>query len=116
MELKLKNKERWNEYVNANKDAYGGACIKVARRVMELLDKDPTPLHNGYHPDIHTAHGLICKADDDTYTGGITGFMEGCVAKMVFECHKRGDEFRKSHNGEIETDGVINYALLNINL
>jgi hypothetical protein len=33
---------------------------------------------------------------------------------MVFECHERGDEFRKSHNGEEETDGVVNHALITI--
>jgi len=114
MDLKLKNVKKWNEYVNANNDAYGGSCVKVARKVMELLDKDPTPLHNGYNPDIHTAHGLICKADDDTNAGEITGFMAGCVVQMVFECHERGDEFRRSHNGETETEGVVNHALLTI--
>jgi hypothetical protein len=40
--------------------------------------------------------------------------MAGCVAQMVFGCHERGDEFRKSHNGDNETDGVINYALITI--
>lgn len=109
------NEEKWNAWVENNKDPYGGACVKVARRVMELLDEDPTPLHNGYHPDIHTAHGLICKADDDTKAGGITGFMAGCVAQMVTECHERGEEFRKSHNDEeYEGEGVQNHALLTI--
>ena len=111
----MKNQEKWNSYVEKNNDPYGGACVKVAKRVMELLDEDKTPLHNGYHPDIHTAHGLICKADDDTNAGGITGFMAGCVAQMVTECHERGDEFRKSHNGEEYTgEGVVNHALLTI--
>ncbi len=111
----MKNQELWNSYVEKNNDPYGGAYVKVAKRVMELLDADPTPLHNGYHPDIHTAHGLICKADDDTKAGGITGFMAGCVAQMVSECHERGDEFRKSHNGEeYQGEGVVNHALLTI--
>ena len=111
----MKNQEKWNSYVEKNTDAYGGACVKVANRVMELLDEDKTPLHNGYHPDIHTAHGLICKADDESKAGGITGFMAGCVAQMVAECHERGDEFRKSHNGEkYQGEGVVNHALLTI--
>ena len=112
--INFKNEKLWNDYVSKNKDPYGGVCVKVAKRVMELLDEDETPLHNGYYPDIHTAHGLICKADDDTNAGGITGFMAGAVAKMVFDCHKRGDEFRKSHNGDIEIDGVVNHAILTI--
>lgn len=111
----MKNEEKWNEWVNNNKDPYGNACVRVAKRVMELLDEDKTPLHNGYHPDVHTAHGLICKADDDIDAGGITGFMAGCVAEMVTECHERGNEFRKSHNGdEYEGEGVINHAILTI--
>ena len=111
----MKNQEKWISYVEKNTDADGGACVKVANRVMELLDEDKTPLHNGYHPDIHTAHGLICKADDESKVGGITGFMAGYVAQMVAECHERGDEFRKSHNGEkYEGEGVVNHALLTI--
>lgn len=111
----MKDQERWNAFVSNNKDPYGGACIKVAKRVMELLDEDKTPLHSGYHPDIHTAHGLICKSDHDTKAGGITGFMAGCVASMIAQCHERGDEFRKSFNGEEHKgEGVLNPALLTI--
>ena len=111
----MKNVKKWNEWIKNNKNPYGGACVKVARRVMELLDRDPTPLHNGYYPDIHTAHGLICQADEDTNAGGITGFMASCVAQMVTECHERGEEFRKSHNGEeYDGEGVINHALVTI--
>lgn len=110
----MKNLEKWQEYETKNTDAYGKCCVDVARKVMEILDNDKTPLHNGYHPDIHTAHGLICKADDEIKAGGITGFMAGCVAQMVYECHERGDEFRKSHNGEEKSEGVINHALLTI--
>jgi hypothetical protein len=112
----MKDEKKWNTYVEKNTDSYGGTCVKVAKRVMELLDEDITPLHNGYYPDIHTAHGLICKADVDAKAGGITGFMAGCVAQMVTECHERGEEFRKSHNGkEYQGEGVINHALLTIN-
>jgi len=111
----MKNKKRWDSYVKENTDNYGAVCVKIAQRVMELLDEDKTALHNGYHPDVHTAHGLICKANDDVKVCGITGFMAGCVAQMVFECHERGDEFRKSHNGEeYQGQGVVNHALMTI--
>lgn len=112
--MKLKDKSKWDKYVSLNKDSYGKACVNVAEEVMKLLDKDSTPLHSGYYPNIHTAHGLICKADDNIKAGGITGFMAGCVAQMVYECHERGDEFRKSHNGDDDIDGVINPAILTI--
>jgi len=111
----MKNQKLWNNYEKKNTDAYGKACVDVARKVMEMLDKDSTPLKNGYHPDLDTAHGLICKADKDIDAGGITGFMAGCVAEMVSSCHERGDEFRKSHNGdEYEGEGVLNHALITI--
>ena len=112
------NEELWNDCVENNDDHYGGACVKVARRVMELLDEDETELHTGYHPDIHTPHGLICKADEDTNAGGITGFMAGAVASMVSQCHSRGEEFRKIHNapylkeGEEDKGGTVNPAVL----
>ena len=92
------NEILWNEYVEKNNDPYGGTCVNVARRVMELLDEDLTPLEKGYYPNIHTPHGLICKADKDINAGGITGHMAGCVAQMIAKCHKRGDEFWESFN------------------
>lgn len=111
----MKNKKDWNTWVKKNTDPYGKACVDVARQVMKLLDEDQTPLHNGYHPDIHTAHGLVCKADEDIKAGGISGSMGGCVAEMVTKCHERGEEFRKSHNGEkYKGKGVVNHALLTI--
>ena len=114
--MKLKNKELWDNFVESNQDPYGGCCVNVARRVMELLDEDPTPLHPGYHPDIHTAHGLICKADEDIKAGGITGFMAGAVAFMISQCHERGDEFKKVWNNHHnhDGDGVVNPAVVTI--
>ena len=111
----MKDKKAFDEWVKNNTDPYGKACVDVARQVMKLLDEDTTPLVNGYHPDIHTAHGLICKADEDINAGGITGFMAGAVAQMVTKCHERGEEFRRSHNGErYKGKGVINHALITI--
>ena len=113
--INFKNEELWKSYEAKNTDSYGKCCVDVARRVMEILDEDLTPLRNGYHPDIHTPHGIICKADDDIDAGGITGFMAGCVAQMVSACHVRGEEFRIIHNGEHKGDGVVNHAILTIN-
>jgi hypothetical protein len=111
----MKNQEQWDLWVANNTDPYSGTCVNVARQVMKLLDEDPTPLHHGYYPDIHTAHGLICKADDDVKAGGITGYMASMVAQMVVECHERGEEFRISHNGRTyKGDGVVNKAIITI--
>ena len=34
------NEELWNDYVNKNKDAYGGCCVNVARllKMLTFLD------------------------------------------------------------------------------
>ena len=112
-----KNAE-WKKWVDTNKDGYGGACVAVARKAMEMLDKDPK-----FAKKIDT-HKLICDADDASNTGGITGFMAGCVAQMISTCHSRGEEFRKQWNidNQIHDEaekinkgkGVINPALLTV--
>lgn len=107
--MPITNKEAWQNWQDKNKDPYGGACVKVAGRVMELLDEveefDP--------------HAIICQANDDTI-GGITGFMAGCVAEMVTVCHSRGEEFRKAwnkyHGVEEDKGGVVNPAIVTINI
>jgi len=110
----INNLEALKEWESNNQDAYGKCCVDVAKEVMRLLDEDLTPLHEGYYPDIHTTHGIICKADDNISAGGITGFMAGCVAQIVISCHSRGEEFRLIHNGKYKGEGVINHAILNI--
>ena len=81
---------------------------------MEILDDEKS----------FDCHKIICQADDEVGAKGITGFMAGCVAQMVSQCHSRGEEFRKQWNldnrinneGEKanESGGVLNPALLNI--
>jgi len=110
------DKEGWEKAVKINTDPYGKACVDVARRVMEILDKEE---------EIGDPHSLICQACKDIDEEGITGFMAGCVASMVSECHSRGDEFRRVWNldNQIGTEGekanegkgVLNPALLTIN-
>ena len=95
----IKNKEFWDTWVKNNQDPYGRCCVNVARRVMEILDEDSTPLHAGYFPDLNTPHGIICKADEDVQAGGITGAMAGAVCAMVVSCHSRGDEFKSMYGG-----------------
>ncbi|MEE9337253.1 MAG: hypothetical protein V3U87_04170 [Methylococcaceae bacterium] len=112
--MKLKDKEAWGKAVEVNTDPYGKACVDVARKVMEILDE-------GKEFDTHK---IICQADDDIKMGGITGFMAGCVASMVSQCHARGEEFRRKWNSDNqfkdegdkanESGGILNPALLNI--
>jgi hypothetical protein len=90
--MPISDQVSWDKWVAANTDAYGGACINVAREAMRLLDERPEPITD--------THKLICDADDAAKTGGITGFMAGCVAQMIAKCHSRGEEFRRAWNGE----------------
>lgn len=86
----LVNKERLEEYVNVNADAYGGACVQVAINVMRHLDSFDGQFNIGYHPDMSTPHGIICECDDQ---GGITGFMAGAARNIVACCYKDGWKF-----------------------
>jgi hypothetical protein len=100
----------WDNWVKKNNDPYGKACVDVARRVMEILDKEPGDFD---------VHALVTRGDEETDSGGITGFMAGCVASMVSHCHSRGEEFRKKWNHDVapdqeDTGGVLNPALLTI--
>lgn len=113
------NQEKWDVWVAKNTDSYGGACVNVARKAMELLDEMPND------QEIN-CHKLISDADKDSKTGGITGFMAGYVAQMVSQCHSRGEEFRRKWNthNQINTEGdkanesggILNPALLNISV
>ena len=113
--MPIVQQEDWDACVQKNQDPYGGDCVNVARRVMEILDEEPGEFDS---------HKIVCRADDETKTGGITGFMAGCVANMVSSFHSRGDEFRRAWNldnqigneGEKanEGEGVLNPAVLNV--
>jgi len=115
--MPITNQELWDSCVKNNDDPYGGCCVKVASQVMKILDDEPGEF------DIYK---IICRADDETKAGGITGFMAGAVASMVSQCHSRGEEFRQKWNidHQIQDEGekanksgdVLNPALLNIKL
>ena len=114
--MPISNEKKWNEWVEINNDMYGKCCVDVAREVMKLLDTEK-------YKEIKSCHQIICQADNNIKTGGITGFMAGCVTVMVSKCHSRGEEFRKQWNEENgitekekKTNGVINPALLTIQL
>jgi len=100
----LIDSEAWIEFEENNTDDYGGACVYMAQRVMELLDEC----------DEFDAKDLVSQADD-FFDMGITGFMSGTIAQMVSLCHIRGDEFWYSWNGD-DTAGVKNPALLTIEM
>lgn len=106
----IKNQKLWDEYVSKNNDPYGKCCVDVAREVMRILDE-------GNDFDVHK---IICDADDNINAGGITGFMAGCVARMISKCHSRGEEFNDKWNEfhgvskEKANGGTVNPAILTI--
>jgi hypothetical protein len=110
------NVEKWKMFEEKNQDPYGKCCVNVAREVMRILDDPASPPM--------TTHKLVCVADDNIEAGGITGFMAGCVASMVSQCHSRGEEFRRKWNTEHqistegdkanESGGTLNPAVLSI--
>jgi hypothetical protein len=114
--MPITNPTEWDKWIETNQDDYGGACIQVARRAMEILDEEPDSKID--------CRALICRADQESGAGGITGFMAGAVASMISRCHSRGEEFRRAWNltnqigteGERanESDGVLNPAIMTL--
>jgi hypothetical protein len=105
--MPITNGAIWKKWQGSNKDPYGLACVLVAKKAMEILDSDSSPVD---------AYKLVCRADDESGMGGITGNMAAYVAAMVAQCHSRGEEFKRSWNHEFDKDkeheGVINPAVL----
>lgn len=116
--MPITDTDGWAKCKANNTDPYGGCCVKVAERVMAILDAEPDALAE------NTASDLVIRADNETKAGGITGFMAGAVASIVSGCHSRGDEFRRSWNGEValgnegeranDSGGVLNPAIMNV--
>jgi hypothetical protein len=108
-------KAEWTRCQENNQDPYGKTIVNVARKLMEMLDEDTNPIT----PE--NVHNLITRADKESRAGGISGFMEGCVANIVSHAHSRGEEFRRARNGDVgattgqeNADGVLNPAILHV--
>lgn len=118
MQIELKDKEKWNNFVTKNIGPYGKGCVDYAERwaiqMQERLAKNEK-LENIAKEESH-------KAD----TEGITGFMYGCAVNMLSQCWKYGEELRIWHNLDIQIEHegdlankegkVLNPALLNISV
>lgn len=105
----ITNSDEWKRAVAANLDAYGKACIDVARAVMHLIDEPETPLVNVNASELIYVANRKLKA-------GLTGFQAGAVAELVSKVHSRGDEFRVSWNNNYghEGGGIVNPAIMTI--
>lgn len=86
----LINREHLQKIIDTTQDGYGSACVNVALNVMEYLEDFAGEFNIGYHPDMTTPHGIICKCDDQ---GGITGAMAGMARNIVAQCYVTGWKF-----------------------
>lgn len=90
--MPITNIKHWDKCVKKNKDPYGACAINVARKVMELLDKN----------EDFKAIDILCKADKLVHNGRgeMTLFLAGCAANIIADVHSRGAEFREKWNKE----------------
>lgn len=131
--LKLKDAEKWQSYVDANKDSgYGEACVRYAEKWGRLMQKHMEELRVSISPTykLTAAHAeafIKTQADALSHTAddeGVTGFMYGAAVAMLSQCWIYGEELRRWHNlktqlgseGEKanESGGVLNPAVLTI--
>jgi 3,4-dihydroxy-2-butanone 4-phosphate synthase len=85
------NQERWEQWIDSEKDDDGKICVNMARDVMDQLDIIAAS------DVIDTYHIMVNAAKNLQYTG-ITGGMAGSICEMVSECHSRGKEFNTGWN------------------
>ena len=95
------NQRHLDTLTDNNPDSYVNCIVCLAKQVMDILDKDLTPLTNGYYPEPHTAHTIITQVNRDSGEDGITGLMAGYLIQIVYSCHSRGKEFVDSYNNKI---------------
>lgn len=95
--------ELWKDLQAKNQDPYGWACIEVTSKLGKNLDAGMSPAD------------AEKKAIKDS---GITGYMMGVIAQMIWTLHPRGEEFKKYFNGEFGADpdaeGIVNPAIMTV--
>lgn len=95
--------KKWQKYIEKNQDEYGFGVIEVVSKLGANLDKGMSPAE---------AEKLAIKGS------GITGFMAGMMADIIFKLHPRGQEFQLYWNHQFGVDtnfkGTVNPALVEI--
>lgn len=93
----------WQKYIDLNQDSYGFGVIEVASKLGKNLDDGMTP---------EAAEKAAVKGS------GITGYMMGIVAQVIWTLHPKGEEFKKYFNAEFGADpdaeGIVNPAIMTI--
>ena len=82
--MKFKDEPRWKEYVEANTDPYGGACVVYAERWADLME---SRIAQGA-----TLADIAEKTSHEADTDGITGFTYGAAVSMLSQCWQHGEE------------------------
>lgn len=118
--MKLKDPEKWNKFVEANKPTdddpgYGWAVITYAERWANLIE---AAMAKG-----ETLEECADRTSHEANTEGITGYQYGCAVSVLALCWEHGEELRKWHNLKVqirdegeranrEPSAVLNPALL----
>lgn len=102
--------KKWEEFVKTNsKDSYSYGVVKYARRwakyMQHLMSKHCKTVY-----EIAESSSQVCDIEK------ITIFMYGCAVNILAECWKYGEELRIWHNGGYVGNGVINPAVLTIDI
>ena len=86
--MKIKDREAYDTWVEANTDPYGSAVIRFAETWADYMEIN---LEDGIDLD-KCAEPMSKKADNDI--GGITGFMYGCAVSFLSQCWEYGEQLR----------------------
>lgn len=109
---------KWQEYVAANSDDYGGACVRYAERWARLMQAENRHPLSGDDAPLNASALFADIAERTSHEAdagiGITGFMYGAAVNMLAQCWAWGEELRVWHNQKYghNGDGVVNPAVL----
>ena len=94
----ISNKPEWAKFKKHNTDRMGAECVRVAERIMKMLDEMEKTKEELVAPE-----RLIVLASDALRIN-LNFYTAGAVAMMVARCHSRGEEFRIKWNSAFGID------------
>lgn len=88
--MNLKNKQVWEEIINSNQDnEQVQPLLKMTEAVMRILDVYPNPLNQ------QVCMGIIRECSQSLGIDNVDSKMVLGITNIVYECHQRGEEFKK---------------------
>lgn len=86
--MKIVDQKVYEDWKNKNKDPYGAGCFAYAERWANMME-----LAMSQGEDIEDiAESTSFYAD----TEGITGFMYGVAASILYQCWEHGDKLKEA--------------------